>query len=138
MTNGQTLEEFFAKVKELSKARGRKENEMKDELTGKLTMEELIIKVKEWGKARGLDKTDPYRQAVKLQEEVGELSAAILRDEFMEQEDAIGDILVVLINLCVELDISDIDDCLWCAYDEIKDRKGKTVDGVFIKEEDLK
>lgn len=25
----------------------------------------------------------------------------------------------------------------WCAYDEIKDRKGKTVDGVFIKEEDL-
>lgn len=102
-----------------------------------LTMEELIAKVKEWGKARGLDKTDPYKQAVKLQEEVGELAAAILRDEFIEQEDAIGDILVVLINLCVELNISDIDDCLWCAYDEIKDRKGKTVDGVFIKDEDL-
>lgn len=138
MKNGQTLEEFFAKVEELGKARSRKENEMKDELTGKLTMEQLIIKVKEWGKARGLDKSDPYRQAVKLQEEVGELAAAILRDEFIEQEDAVGDILVVLINLCVELDISDIDDCLWCAYDEIKDRKGKTVDGVFIKQEDLK
>lgn len=138
MKNGLTLEEFFEKVEELIKARRQKENEMKDELTDKLTMEELIIKVKEWGKARGLDKTDPYRQAVKLQEEVGELAAAILRDEFIEQEDAIGDILVVLINLCVELDISDIDDCLWCAYDEIKDRKGKTVDGVFIKQEDLK
>ena len=106
-------------------------------MTNELTMEELIAKVKEWGKARGLDKSDPYRQAVKLQEEVGELAAAILRNDYIEQEDAVGDILVVLINLCVELDISDIDDCLWCAYDEIKDRKGKTVDGVFIKDEDL-
>ena len=106
-------------------------------MTNELTMEELIAKVKEWGKARGLDKTDPYRQAVKLQEEVGELAAAILRDDYIEQEDAVGDILVVLINLCVELDISDIDDCLWCVYDEIKDRKGKTINGVFIKDEDL-
>lgn len=111
---------------------------MKDELTGELTMEELIIKVKEWGKARGLDKTDPHTQALKLQEEVGELAAAILRDDYIEQEDAVGDILVVLINLCVELDISDIDDCLWCAYGEIKDRDGETIDGVFIKREDLK
>lgn len=29
------------------------------------------------------------------------------------------------------------DDCLAIAYDEIKDRKGKMIDGVFVKEADL-
>lgn len=106
-------------------------------MTNELTMEELIAKVKELVSARCIDKIDPYRQVMELQEEVWELAAAILRDDHIWQEDAVGDILVVLINLCVELDISDIDDCLWCAYDEIKDRKGKTIDGVFIKDEDL-
>lgn len=30
------------------------------------------------------------------------------------------------------------DTCLLIAYDEIKDRKGKMINGVFVKEEDLK
>lgn len=29
-------------------------------------------------------------------------------------------------------------DCLALAYDEIKDRKGKLIDGIWVKEEDLK
>lgn len=33
---------------------------------------------------------------------------------------------------------TDADSCLQIAYDAIKDRKGKMVDGVFVKEEDLK
>lgn len=115
-------------------------NETKGEknMEGTNTMEELIEQVKEWGKNRGLDKSDPCKQAVKLQEEVGELAAAILRGNHLEQEDAVGDILVVLINLCVELGIRNINECLWCAYNEIKDREGETIDGVFIKKEDLK
>lgn len=32
---------------------------------------------------------------------------------------------------------TDADSCLQIAYDVIKDRKGKMVDGVFVKEEDL-
>ena len=32
---------------------------------------------------------------------------------------------------------TDADSCLQIAYDAIKDRKGKMVDGVFVKEEDL-
>lgn len=90
-------------------------------MTNELTMEELIAKVKELVSARCIDKTDPYKQAVKLQEEVGKLAAAILRDDYIEQEDAVGDILVSLIAICYTLDISNIDDCLWCAYDEVKD-----------------
>lgn len=31
----------------------------------------------------------------------------------------------------------DIDDCVQAAWDEIKDRKGKMIGGVFVKEEDL-
>ena len=31
-----------------------------------------------------------------------------------------------------------IGDCIKDAYDEIKDRKGKMVNGVFVKEQDLK
>ena len=32
---------------------------------------------------------------------------------------------------------TDADSCLQIAYDAIKDRKGKMIDGVFVKEEDL-
>jgi hypothetical protein len=47
--------------------------------------------------------------------------------------DAIGDVQVVLIILAAQYDL-DVDDCLNTAYLQIKDRKGKTVNGIFIKE----
>lgn len=48
-----------------------------------------------------------------------------------------GDIFVTLIILCDQLNLDPVD-CLGRAYEKIKDRKGKTVNGVFIKEGDLK
>ena len=48
-----------------------------------------------------------------------------------------GDIFVTLIILCDQLDIYPVD-CLARAYGKIKDRTGKTINGVFIKQEDLK
>ena len=47
-----------------------------------------------------------------------------------------GDIFVTLIILCKQLDLDPID-CLEKAYEKISKRKGKTIDGVFVKEEDL-
>lgn len=47
-----------------------------------------------------------------------------------------GDIFVTLIILCDQLNLEPIE-CLDRAYNKIKDRKGKTINGVFIKEEDL-
>ena len=47
-----------------------------------------------------------------------------------------GDIFVTLIILCKQLDI-DLMECLEMAYEKISKRKGKTVDGIFYKEEDL-
>lgn len=50
--------------------------------------------------------------------------------------ESIGDIYVGLVVLCMQLGL-DINDCIKAAYDKIKDRKGKMVDGIFVKEKDL-
>ncbi len=47
-----------------------------------------------------------------------------------------GDIIVTLVILCKQLGIDPME-CLEKAYNKIKDRQGKTVDGKFIKAEDL-
>lgn len=47
-----------------------------------------------------------------------------------------GDIFVTLVVHCDQLGIDPVE-CLEMAYKKIKDRKGKTVDGQFIKAEDL-
>jgi NTP pyrophosphatase (non-canonical NTP hydrolase) len=70
---------------------------------------------------------------LKVMEEVGELSSAIAKQKHMgEVKDAVGDVLVTIIILANQLGVRPID-CLRLAYDEIKDRGGKTVNGVFIK-----
>jgi len=70
---------------------------------------------------------------VKLQEEAGELAKAILNKDKPEIKDAIGDMVVVLTNLAV-LENMDIENCIRSAYNVISKRKGKMVNGTFIKE----
>ncbi|WP_243721502.1 MazG-like family protein [Macrococcus bovicus] len=45
-------------------------------------------------------------------------------------------VLESLIDICEALDL-DLIECVELAYNEIKDRKGKMIDGVFVKEADL-
>lgn len=99
-------------------------------------MNSLIEKVEKWFIDRDLDKADPTKQMLKLYEEMGEVSAGLARNDIDEVIDGIGDVLVVLIGLSMQLGLS-VEECLNIAYDEIKNRKGKLVNGVFIKEEDL-
>ena len=47
--------------------------------------------------------------------------------------DGLGDSFVTLIILCYQLDLEP-KQCLQSAWDEIKNRKGKTVNGTFIRE----
>ena len=55
--------------------------------------------IREWAEQRGLyEKGDPKTQYLKLVEEVGELGRAILKEDHVEQCDAVGDIVVVLTN----------------------------------------
>jgi NTP pyrophosphatase (non-canonical NTP hydrolase) len=91
-------------------------------------------KVIEWANERGLIKEEnATKQFIKLTEEVGELASALLKKDPYETIDAIGDINIVLIILCEQLGLN-MSECVNSAYNEIKERKGKLVDGTFIKE----
>ena len=94
-------------------------------------IEERII---EWANERYLiDDTTELHQTIKLMEEVGELSRAILHDDHDEAVDAIGDCYVVLCNLAAKLGTS-LNVCAKEAYQQIKDRKGNMVNGTYVKE----
>ena len=92
-----------------------------------------------WHKQRNLiEGSTDQAQLAKLTEEVGELARALRKEKPFanyQTADAIGDILVVLINIA-ERNQLDLRICLHRAYNEIKDRKGKLVFGIFEKEED--
>lgn len=97
---------------------------------------ELTARIEEWARERGLDTADPAKQMLKLGEEYGELCQGLAKDKPDQVEDSIGDIYVVLTILSLQLGL-DIEDCVQKAYSEIKDRKGRLVNGVYIKEADL-
>ena len=96
-------------------------------------MNELIEKVNQWFFDRDLDEGDGLGQLQKLHEEVYELAEARIVNDFSAEVDAIGDITVVLIGYCLQRGLT-LEQCLESAYNEIKDRTGKLVNGVFVKD----
>lgn len=94
--------------------------------------------IRQWAQERGIyDKGDTKTQYIKLLEETGELAKAILDNDRPEIIDAIGDCVVVLTNLAKLADLN-IEDCIDSAYNEISARKGKMINGTFVKEETIK
>jgi NTP pyrophosphatase (non-canonical NTP hydrolase) len=90
--------------------------------------------IRDWAKERGIyEKGDSKTQYVKLMEEAGELAQALLKNDKPEVIDAIGDIVVVLTNLAY-LEGMAIEDCVSIAYNEISNRKGKMINGTFVKQ----
>lgn len=89
--------------------------------------------IRDWANERNLiAEGDSKTQYLKLIEECGELSQAILRSNKVELVDAIGDIIVVLTNLAAIEDVK-VEHCLNSAYNVIKNRKGKMINGTFVK-----
>ena len=87
-----------------------------------------------WAQDKGIyAKGNSTTQYVKLMEEAGELAKALLNNDKAEIVDAIGDIAVVLTNLA-ELEGLKIEDCIDTAYNVIARRKGKMINGTFVKE----
>ena len=110
--------------------------------------EELEEKIIQWAKDRNiLENSNAIKQISKTQEELDETLEAlkklnahkgsdnlIVRSEIMnEVADGIGDMLVTIILLAKAVDLESLV-CLEMAYNEIKNRKGKMVDGLFVKE----
>ena len=100
-------------------------------------MNDLIKAVEQWSINKGLNDADSSKQYLKVAEEVGEVAAALARGDQDALKDGIGDVVVTLIILAQQNN-TNLQECLSVAYDEIKDRKGELVDGVFVKESDLK
>lgn len=110
-------------------------------LLGYDTLTDLIAKINEWADERNLKQADPKIQWMRVTEEVGEIRDVLLKptkftDPQMALKDAIGDTLVTIIVLAHQLDL-DVTECLNIAYEEIKNRKGKMINGTFVKEDDL-
>jgi NTP pyrophosphatase (non-canonical NTP hydrolase) len=94
----------------------------------------MIARIETWHRDRNLiEGSTDKDQCLKLIQEVGELSDNICKGK--DLKDDIGDIMVVLINI-MERNNHHITDCLEVAWQDIKDRKGKMVDGIFVKEAD--
>lgn len=99
-------------------------------------MDKLIAQVQDWSIAKGLHEAESSKQFLKVAEETGEVAAALARSDKEALQDGIGDVIVTLIILAQQNQLT-IKDCLQMAYDEIADRKGRMVNGVFVKDSDL-
>lgn len=100
-----------------------------------MSFEELQSSVIQWATDRKIiPNGTPSGQLMKAVSEMGELCDAEGKQDQQAIEDAVGDVLVCLINYCELLGV-DIVDCLAGAYEQIKDRKGTLMpDGTFVKE----
>lgn len=104
---------------------------------GGMTYEALQDEIIIWAYERNIiNAKNTHKQFMKVTEELGELAEGINKDNQGQIKDSLGDILVTLIILAQDLNF-DLLDCLNSAYNVIKDRKGKTINGVFVKESDL-
>lgn len=108
-------------------------------------MQELIKKVEHWVIEKGIkDKATALTQLDKMYEEVDELGKEIesleLYGFFDNKKEALmelGDVVVTCIAMSMLLE-TDIQTVLQMAYDKISKRKGKMINGTFVKEEDYK
>ena len=125
-----------------------------------MNYEELSTVVLQWGEDKGIfAKSTPLRQLDKTQEELDETKEALQKlasladqeilseelltddpdtldleeDALAEAKDGIGDMLVTIILLAKMVDMDSVD-CLQAAYDVIKKRTGKMVNGQFVKD----
>jgi len=101
-----------------------------------MNFDELYVRVVKWSRERQIiPNSTATAQYLKAVSEMGELADALAKKDLNGTADAVGDVLVCLINFC-ELSGLDIVQCLEGAYNEIKDRKGFLMpNGVFVKEE---
>ena len=98
-------------------------------------LSELVALIQNWAWDRNLiDGSTTNAQMLKLMEEVGELAGGVCKDKADVIKDSIGDVFVVLTIIAAQMGWS-IEECVQTAYEEIKDRKGKMVDGIFVKDE---
>lgn len=100
-----------------------------------MSYSDIEMRILQWSESRKIiPNAKPYSQLLKAVSEMGELADAENKGDMPAIKDAVGDVVVCLINYCALRDI-DLVDCLAGAYNEIKNRKGTLMpNGVFVKE----
>ena len=93
------------------------------------------MRIIQWAEARQIiPNSTPETQLLKCMSEMGELADATIKGDRLDVMDAVGDVMVCLVNYCALQDINLVD-CMELAYEQIKDRKGTLLpNGVFVKE----
>ena len=100
-----------------------------------MNIAQTILLITQWHHDRNLiNGSTDKDQYMKLIQETGQLSDNICKGK--DIRDDIGDMMVVLINIAERNNLT-LDECLEVAYNDIKDRKGTMIDGVFVKEGDV-
>lgn len=96
---------------------------------------DVEIKIIQWAEARRIiPNSNPESQLLKAVSEMGELADATIKNDQEAIVDAVGDVMVCLINYCALQDINLVD-CMEVAYDQIKNRRGSLLpNGVFKKD----
>lgn len=91
--------------------------------------------VYDWGVRTGIVANGkPMSQAIKCAGEAVEVIDAINQCSESEVVDALGDVWVCLLMTASTMNLNLVD-CMYAAYEDIKDRKGfLRQDGTFIKE----
>lgn len=93
--------------------------------------------IRRWASQRDLiEGSTPANQLCKLIEEIGELAEGISKKRIEAVADGIGDAAVVLTILAAQHGM-EIEQCIDLAWQQIRWRRGRMVDGVFVKEADL-
>lgn len=102
-----------------------------------MTLEQFKNNVQQWSTDRGIYAHSTVEaQTLKAVSEMGELADAVIKNRTEDLEDAIGDVIVCLINVA-HMSGTDFDECCYKAWNEIKDRKGfLSKSGAFVKEGD--
>lgn len=96
---------------------------------------EIELNIIRWAEARKIiPNSNPESQLLKAVSEMGELADATIKKDREAVIDAVGDVMVCLINYCALQDINLVD-CMEVAYDQIKNRRGTLLpNGIFQKE----
>ena len=104
----------------------------------KMSFDELIENVKMWAASKGIHTPECSQgQIFKIYEEVTEAASAWNNKDQKALIDGIGDSFVTLIIFAMQQNLKhnlNPTDCLFAAWEEIKGRTGKKVNGVFVKD----
>lgn len=96
---------------------------------------EVELQIIRWAEARKIiPNSNPETQLLKAMSELGELADATIKKDRDAIVDAVGDVMVCLVNYCALQDLNLVD-CMEVAYDQIKNRRGTLLpNGLFVKE----